>query len=107
MEVKQQDKIIGIVDDKYTPLSHDEFLEIMAESIKTETPHYDMVEALHDLYDARKELQEAKEHVRKANLKICDIAVSLGLEQKFIVAGSSAPDFVNGYLFGKGIRPKE
>jgi hypothetical protein len=107
MEVKRNDEIIGIVSDKYTPLSHDEYIDLMEEARKIEFPHYDMVEALHELYDARKELQEVKERVKIANLKICDIAVSLGLDQKFIVAGSSAADFVNGYLYGKGIRPTQ
>jgi len=74
--------------------------------IEEEVPLYAMVDAIHDLHQARNEVAEAKERVRKANLKLCNMAVGLGLEQKHIVNGASASDFVNGYLYGKGFRPK-
>lgn len=71
-----------------------------------EMPLYAMVDAIHDLHQARNEVVEAKERVRRANLKLCNIAVELGLEQKHIVNGASASDFVNGYLYGKSFQPK-
>jgi hypothetical protein len=99
--------IICTIGEDYTPLSHDEFIDLMTQARKIEQPHYEMVEALHTYFDAQKELREAKDKVRKANLVLIEYAVNLGLNQEFITHGASAADFVNGYLYGKGIKPKE